>query len=192
MLRKNSIIIFIIGILFITVIFYQLPKNDKTTLVYISLFGSFLSLFGLILAYYQILSLKQLSIKTEKAVTISNQRLQKVLSISELSKSKKLVEEIQHFLHSDNFSGALIRLTDLKETLIQTKYNESLEKFTLLKAYKTILTNTAIDINSINSSIIKKSCDKIDKALIINNLEITKSKLIEFENELKFKDHDIR
>jgi hypothetical protein len=190
MYRKNSIIILTIGILGVTIVFYQLSDSNKTLLNFVSLLCNFLSIYGLILAYYQILSLKELSIKTQTAVEISSQQLQKVLSVSELSKSKKLVEEIQQYLHNNDLRGALIRLTDLKEILIQTKYNRDLSKFTLLKTYKTIITNTAIDINSINISLIRNT-GNVDKELIISNLEITKSRLIEFENELKYNNHDI-
>src|SRR6185312_2260843 len=146
MQRKNSIIFFLVGIFIVTIVFFQLSDTNRTTLVYISLFCNFISIYGVVLAYFQILSLKDLSLKTSKAVAASSLQLQKVLSISELSKSKKLIEEIQHFLHSDNLNGALIRMMDLKETLIQNRYNKDLSRFTLLKTYKTIITNTAIDI----------------------------------------------
>jgi len=191
MQRGKAIFFLIVGLLIIIIIFFQLNDANRNLWNFISLVANFLSLYGLLLAYYQILSLRELSEKTQEAVKISSHRLKKVLSISELSKSKKIIEEIQIFLHGENLYGALLRMKDLKEILIQNKYIKDLEPFTSIKQYKTLLINTGIDIDNISDSLINDK-EKLDKSNIIKNLEITKSKLIEFENELKNRNDDNR
>ncbi|MBS7563580.1 hypothetical protein KHS38_04100 [Mucilaginibacter sp. Bleaf8] len=185
MQRKNAIIIFLLGLFFTGVFFWFLPAKDKTLLNGASLIGSFFSIYGIAIGYIQILSLKELSRQTQVTVNDALIRLKNIIAISELSKSKKLVDEIQYYLHNANLNGALIRIKDLKETLIQTKYNDDLSKLTASKAFKTIILNTGIDMESLNDSILNK-VDNVDKLLIIKHLESAKSTIIEFENELKF------
>ncbi len=189
--KTISIFLFIIGILGASIVILVLPKESRTILNYISVIGTFASVFGLIIAYLQILSLKNTSESIETAVDSSIYRLNTLLSVSELAKSKKLIEEIQIMLQHDSYEAALIRLKDLKELLIQTKFNIDLQKPTNTREYKNIIVNTGIDINTISDFIFKVK-DKISKIDIINNLEVTRTKIIEFENELKYNNHDTR
>lgn len=189
--KTISIFLLIIGVLGAIIVLLVIPKESQTILNYTSVIGTFASVFGLLIAYLQILALKNTSKSIESAVDNSIYRLNTLLSVSELAKSKKLIEEIQIMLQHDSFEAALIRLKDLKELLIQTKYNVDLQKLTNAKEYKYIIINTGIDINTISDFIFKVK-DKISKIEIINNLEVTRTKIIEFENELKYNNHDTR
>lgn len=187
--KITSIFLLILGILGTLIVLSKIPENERNLITYISVIGTFASVFGLLIAYLQIIALKNTSKSIQTAVSDSTHRLNTLLSVSDLAKSKKLIEEIQLMLQHDNFSGSLIRLKDLKETLIQTKYNVDLRKLTSSKEYKTIIINTGIDINTVSDYNLEIK-DKINKGLIIDNLENTRTKIIEFENELKYNNHD--
>jgi hypothetical protein len=189
--RQISILFFIIGLLGVVIVLLILPKESRILLNYLSVIGTFASVFGLLIAYFQILSLKNTSKSIELAVNNSTHRLNTVLSVSELAKSKKLIEEIQIMLEHDSYGASLIRLKDLKELLIQNKFNVDLQKPTNTKEYRTIIINTGIDINVVGDYVYKVK-DKINKVEIIRNLEVTRTKIIEFENELKYNNHDTK
>lgn len=189
--KSISILFLIIGILGVVIVLLIIPKESRILLNYISVIGTFASVFGLLIAYFQILSLKSTSKSIELAVENSTHRLNTLLSVSELAKSKKLIEEIQIMLEHDSYGASLIRLKDLKELLIQNKFNVDLQKPTNTKEYKTIIINTGIDINVVGDYVYKVK-DKINKVEIIRNLEITRTKIIEFENELKYNNHDTK
>ena len=190
MLRKNAIIIFLLGFIF-TYLFYLyiIPLQEKTIINLISLLGTYISIYGILLAYLQILSLRQLTLKTQEAVKTSSESIQRVLSVAELSKIKKLIEEIQQYLHNDNFNGSVIRMNDLKENLIQNKYVPQLARHTSTKHYREVISNTGVDINTLNDKVSKPQVI-IDKSIIMRNLEKAKSTILEFENELKYKNDE--
>jgi len=182
--KTISILLLIIGALGALIVLLLIPPEQRDLLDYITVIGTFASVFGLIIAYLQILSLKDTSKTIQDAVKNSNHRLNTLLSVSELAKSKKLIEEIQIMIQHDNYGGALIRMKDLKELLIQNKYNSDLQATTKGKEYRKIILDTGIDINTLNDFVLKVK-EKINKVEIIRNLETTRTKIIEFENELK-------
>lgn len=186
-----SVLLFIIGALGAVIVLLLLSESEKTLLNIISVIGTFASVFGVLIAYLQILSLKSTSESIGKAVSSSTHRLNTLLSVSDLAKSNKLIEEIQLLLQSDKYTASLIRFKDLKEVLIQANYNKDLREFTTTADYKSIIVDTSIDINTLNDYILEVKT-KINIAKIIANLENTRTKVIEFENELKYNSHDTK
>lgn len=186
-----SILLLFIGVLGAIIVLLLLPEKSKILLNYISVIGTFASVFGLLIAYLQILSLKSTSKSIGKAVQSSTHRINTIFSIADLAKSKKIIEEVQLMLQNDIYHAGVLRLKDLKELLIQAKYNEDLQKLTQLQEYKSIIIDTGIDITTLNNYILKVK-STINKSKIISNLEQTRTKIIEFENELKYNGHDTK
>lgn len=187
--RKRVIILFIFGTLIMGIIFYWLPESDKSIANAFTLFGTFFSLFGLAIAYIQIQSINTTSKQTKIAVDKSLLRINQVLSVSELSKANKTIQEIQSFLLHQKHEIALMRMKDLKSILIQVKYNEDLAEYTNNGIYNQNITDLGSDINNLHDLIIgnKKG---VNFSRLNQNLENLATTLTEFENKLKYKEHD--
>ncbi|MFH6963575.1 hypothetical protein ACHRVK_14365 [Flavobacterium plurextorum] len=189
--QKNSIIIFIIGLgLTISLFYYFLEVKNRTILNFLSLFGTFTSLYGLWLAYEQILSLKKSSEETKNAVIDSLKKIDQILSVSELSKANKIIQEIQTSNSNSKHELSLLRMRDLKNILIQIKYNKDLNSYTETGLYIQNIADLSIDINNLNDLIIGKK-KGINSSKLNSNLEHLATTLSEFENKLKFERNDI-
>ena len=184
-----AFIIFLIGLFIVSFIFYFLLETQKNLINYITFSGTYSSLFGIMLAYTQIISVKETTENTKEKVEESNKRTIKILSVSELSKAIKLVHEIQNYLFADKSESAIIRLKDLKSILIQIKFNTELEKLTKTETYKESLADISINMTNLTQHLIG-SKSGINKTKIISDLEIIENHLGEFEGHLKFGNND--
>jgi len=184
--KIGAIIIFIVGTLIMGIVFFSLPNEDQTVINVFTLFGTFFSLFGLAMAYIQIHSINKTSKLTKLAVEKSLLRINQVLSVSELSKANKIIQEIQSYLTNNKHELALLRMKDLKSILIQIKYNDDLTEYTNNSVYNQNITDMGSDINNLHDSIIgnKKG---VNFSRLNQNLESLATILAEFENKLKYK-----
>lgn len=185
----NAIIFYFTGLAVISFIFFLLPENQKSLINYVTYFGTYTSIFGIMITYAQILSVKEISEDTKLKIEDSLQKTYKILTISELSKSIKLVQEIQNYLLNSKLESAVIRLKDLKSTLIQLKHNNNLDEYTKSSVYSTYLTNISVNTTNLNQHIIgSKTGVNINK--IVSNLEDIENHLGEIEGYLKFNSHE--
>jgi len=186
MTRLTAIIYFLLGCIFTAVLFFLLSEKDKTLINAISLIGFFFTIYGLVLGYLQISSVRQIAVNTQSAVETSTLRTQQVLTVADLSKSKGLTEEIQYYLMNNDLSAALIRMKDLKEGLIENRYISQLAKGTNQQKYRNTISNAGIAINSLNEEL-HTTPGTLDKMNLIKDLNKTKEVLSELEHELKYK-----
>lgn len=191
-LSKNqikAIVVFLIGTIIISIIYYSLKSELRNIVNFFTLYGTFGSLFGLFLAYLQIQSIRQTSQQTKEAVDKSLVRINQVLSVSELSRANKVIQEIQSSILNSKNELALLRMKDLKQILIQVKYNSDLLEYTNNGSYNQNITDLSIDINNVNDFVLgnKKG---VNFSRVNQNLENFSTILSEFENKLKFERHD--
>lgn len=188
--RIWAIIGFIIGTMIVGIIFYFMPVSEKTVVNAFTLFGTFLSLFGLGIAYLQIHSINTTSKQTKTAVEKSLLRINQVLSVSDLSKANKTIQEIQGFIITEKHEIALMRMRDLKSILIQVKYNNDLTEYTDNGVYNQNITDLGSDINSLHDLILSNK-KGVNFSKMNQNLENIATVLTDFENKLKYKEHDV-
>lgn len=186
--RIKAISIFIAGTILIGLVFIILPKKDKTVVNAFTLFGTFLSIFGLAIAYIQIQSINKTSAQIKLAVEKSLLRINQVLSISELSKAVKIIQEIQTFIQHQKHEIALLRMKDLKAILIQVKYNEDLAEYTDNGIYNQNITDLGSDINNLHD-LITGNKKGLNFSRLNQNLESLSTTLTDFENKLKYKEY---
>jgi hypothetical protein len=184
--RVLAIIIFLIGTLLIWALYNHMAIYDKTLVNGFTLFGTYFSLYGIAVAYLQIQSVNKVSKETKKAVDMSLMRLNQVLSVSELSKANKIIQEIQSFIITEKLEIALMRMKDLKSILIQVKYNNDLSSYTNDGVYNKNITDLGTDIINLHDLIIGKK-KGINSSRLNQNLENIATTLTEFENRLKYK-----
>ena len=96
-MKRSTKILLIILTLIIIIIFFCLPNKEKTVVNGFTVFGTYFSLLGLLIAYIQIRSIKKTSEATKTAVNESLLKMSRVLSVSDISKSVRTIREIQSF-----------------------------------------------------------------------------------------------
>lgn len=191
---KNYRLISIILILLISIlcigICVNLDHNLKNIVNYTTIIGTSLSLIGIIIAYLQILSIKNSYELVSTNVNIAIQRLNQVNRISDLSRSVKLTEEIQNYIKNNNYMLALLRMRDVKYILISIKHYEELISLNYSEKYQATFNRFVVDLNNLNSHI--EGTKKIDIKKINNNLEEISTQLSHIENHLKNKKHEYK
>jgi hypothetical protein len=191
MTNYRYLILFVIAValLLAIILFMKIPAEQNTLLNQVGVLGTIASVLGLVLTYIQVLSIKETTVKTKKAVDDSINRVNEILTISELSKGIKNIELIQNSIKSENFDLAEILMKDLKSLLIQTKHIRDFATNTGTGEFQTLLLNLAMDINNLRQLDNQEGIE-IDHFKIMSNLDDVSSVLIELENKLKFKTHD--
>lgn len=183
-----SILIFLIIALIITGLFFWLDPH-QTTLNFISIFGTYASLYGIFITYIQIQSVKEHNNITQKAIEKSLTRINQIISVADLSKAIKTTQEIQNYIVLEKHEIALLRMRDLKFILIQAKYNEDLKLLIANGNHNSLITDLGINIINITEYLFGKKMN-INFSKINENLIGIETMLSEFENTLKFTTHD--
>lgn len=189
--RRIVIIIFFIAT-FIAIIFYWLlPEKERTILNGFTLFGTMLSIVGIGITYFQIKSVSRQGEETKIAIDESLLRINQIVSVADLSKAVKIIQEIQSFILHEKQEVILIRMKDLKLILIQLKYNKELIDYTKNAIYTQNITDLGSNISNLQDLIMgnKKG---FNFSALNKNLEHLITTLSEFENKLKYKDYDTR
>lgn len=174
---------FLIGGLCVYIFFRQLSSNEQTILNLFSLLGTYASIFGLVIALVQIFRLKQISEITQLEVQSTQKRINQLVSVAELSKANKIIQEIQHFISTDKYDLCLLRMRDLKEIVIQSKCSSDLHKFTSTTEYNEIIQKLSEDL--VNISDFVKTKKRVNLSVINKNLENISTTILKFENNLK-------
>jgi len=180
---------FVILSLVVIIIFSKLKSDQQTVVNFFTLYGTFASVFGICITYLQIKSVKEANEGTELAIWQSLKRTNQLLSVAEISKSIKVINEIQNYISYKKYDLALIRLRDLKFSLIQNKYNNELESIIETEGYKKLITNLGVDISNIDN-LISTGREGIDFNKVKRNLATIETILSEFENKLKYINHE--
>jgi len=184
--RNSAVITLLLGLIVMIGMFFFLKSHERTFLNFLTLIGTYLSVLGLILAYMQIKSIRETAEETNRAVNLSLTRINQVLSVSDLSRFGKVIQEIQTSLMHEKHELALLRMKDLKLILIQVKFNQDLVEYTFRDIYNQNITDLGNDINNLHDQItgMKKG---INFSKLNKNLENLATTLSELENQLKYK-----
>jgi len=179
---KIGIRVIIVFVLCIITYFFR----DKLNIItYISIIGSYASLFGIWISYEQIKSVKDISKITQQSIEKNLSEVNLYLSYSDISKTIKIIYEIENYILISKLEPALIRMRDLKLALIQISQNSRLIKEDdKKKLLTTHITNLGIDIANVYSHI--KDQGELDPKVINQNLENATTYLAELESKLKF------
>lgn len=88
---------------------------------WISIIGSFLSLFGVIIALIQISKIRHAAEAAKDASLQTQNAILRNLLLSDVSVCVKHTEEIRLYLRGENYDSAQIRVNDLISQLIQVQ-----------------------------------------------------------------------
>jgi len=166
--NKKSIAFFtFLGfITLIALFFWKLDTKERSLSNAFTIFGTYLSLIGILISISQIQDVASINESTKQAIDDSIHRLNQLVVIADLSKAIKIIEEIQQFIQQHNYPIALIRMKDLKTILIQAKHNQD------------VLTNFNTTLFEINVNELIKDIFKLEEYILgVRNRNFNISKI---------------
>jgi predicted nucleotidyltransferase len=181
---KKYIIAILFIVCFLIIYFYLFNKWDRSILNFITLLGTFASLFGLIIALLQIKSIKKISEQTKQEVEKSLEHLNLLLSLSDLAKSNLMIREIMSHVKSGKYELAHIRMSDLKNILIEIQNKENLKDYIGIKKYSQYVIDLTIDMKNVYYFLINNK-NEVEFNKISDNLEDLSTIIIDLENRIK-------
>lgn len=184
---SSKIKILIEAIIFLALGIVTYFYKDKENIInYISVLGSYASLLGILIAYKQIKSVKEISKITKQSVEDNVAEVNQYLSYSEISKTIQVVSEIENYIQVSRCESALIRMKDLKLALIEISSNfRVVKEESNLPMLKKNITVLGLDINNIYAYITEGV--EVDFKVINQNLENIATVLAQLQSELKFR-----
>ncbi|MDR2085815.1 MAG: hypothetical protein LBP72_01440 [Dysgonamonadaceae bacterium] len=160
-----------------------MPQNERTIVNGVTVFGTVLSLSGLIIAYSQIMSVKQLNKQIKTEVNNFIAKSETLLSVSDLEKANQFVNYITDKINEKKYELAYLRMLDLEEILIGIRNKKNYGKYKTEK-YGNHLFNIKTDLNNINQFFLN-SKNSVDFGKISENLKDTSTTVINLKNKLK-------
>ncbi len=184
-----ALIVYGIGLIIISFGYYFIPNDLKNIVNYISITGTFSSVYGILVAYAQIMSVRETAENTKLKIEKSNKRVMKILSVSDLSKAIKIIPEIQNYLSADKDESALMRLKDLKGILLNLKFIKDIEELTSDEKFVDALNELSIHSANLSKAMMGTKTG-LNKSKIISDLDNIENQLNEFEGYLKYGNYD--
>jgi hypothetical protein len=184
--RNKTRSIFMLGLLLVGLLYFVFfDQKDQNMINGITVLGTYLSLLGIVISYFQIKSVKDINEKTKTAIKESLQRLNQLVVVADLSKAIKIIEEIQQFIQQKNYAIVLIRMKDLKSILIQAKHNEEANKLIEYESFCINLNELIVDIKNMHEFTTGYKKTSLNFSKIANHLEDLSTTLTAFEHKLK-------
>lgn len=175
-----------LGLLLVGLLYFVFfDQKDQNMINGITVLGTYLSLLGIVISYFQIKSVKDINEKTKTAIEKSLQRLNQLVVVADLSKAIKIIEEIQQFIQQKNYAIVLIRMKDLKSILIQAKHNEEANKLIEYESFCINLNELIVDIKNMHEFTTGYKKTNLNFSKIANHLEDLSTTLTAFEHKLK-------
>jgi hypothetical protein len=184
--RNKTRSIFMLGLLLVGLLYFVFfDQKDQNMINGITVLGTYLSLLGIVISYFQIKSVKDINEKTKTAIEKSLQRLNQLVVVADLSKAIKIIDEIQQYIVHEYYQIALIRMKDLKSILIQAKHNEEANKLIEYESFCINLNELIVDIKNMHEFTTGYKKTSLNFSKIANHLEDLSTTLTAFEHKLK-------
>lgn len=161
------------------------------TVNWINLIGIGLTLFGVIITIVQIYKLKSLNEATKLAVEETTKKVEKIVSIQNLSICGELIETIQENIRNNKFEVANLRIKDLQDKIIE------ILEITILPATNTIIQNLQeqqrklnVDKYEIQRSLIIDNGKSLKKETLIDNLNQMAESISKLKSKNKHRENE--
>ena len=158
---------------------------DKITAI-----GSICSIVALVYLIYQIVSLKKSSEITQKAINETKDVIIHNISLSEISKTNKTIQEIQNYNRAEKYELSIMRLQEVKKFLINLKSYNPINPINV-DNYKKILQDHIRNISIIYHNLEKElsnasQTSKLNIVKINSDLEKLSDYLSAIETSIKY------
>jgi len=166
-----------------------LPDKDRSFINILSIIGFLLSILGVLIAYFQILSIKEITIETQKQINENIRLNNNFLMLSDLSRKAAMVDEIQGYLKDGKIEMCILRMKDLKIILNSLRNQDYYNSLVSKKEFRDVFQNFNIDLDNFHKHQINNK-NKINKEIIIRNLEGLSTLFLGVEAKLKTQNND--
>lgn len=174
-------------ILLFYLIVFQLDPIHRTTLNVLSILGTIASVFGLAIAYIQIIALKEISVVTQQTISDTKNKLMLGISISDVTEAISLVSEIDGFLGMQKYEIARHKIVNLKDKLIQFKSSAEFNVIVHENRIKEIVELLSTHINTLYNVVFGEIEDiKFDSGELNAQLQEIANYLTDFKNKIKY------
>ena len=163
-------------------LYYQyIPQEQLTIFNLATLLGFYVSIYGLAVALWQIIALQNITISTQFAVKQTREKVEQILSISDLAKIVTIIRIIEEYINSEKYELAKLRLCDVKDFMMRVEFIGKIEfdkdDFGRLKK------RVEIGLNNIDKQMSNRG--RLDKIVFCQDMEEIASMLSRLENQLK-------
>ena len=169
MKNKKPLIIWTIAFLALAIVICLLIskfasyEQKKDVLIWITILGSYSSVFGLVLMFAQFRSVRETTEATQRKVD-------NISLISEWSSAAELVRSAENDSNRDDYSVALYKLKQIKDVLIRLKSkDDSQDDLKLCGKYEKRLNEF---ISQLSKAHLYKDSSSLDKITILSDLEL--------------------
>lgn len=180
---------------------FCLPEKDRTLLNNLGVIGFLLSILGIAMAYFQVMSVKEIAEHTKFQVKETQERLEEKLRetqerlhenmvthsnlhmISDLSGKGAMIGEIQGYLRDENIKMSAIRMKDLKVVLIALQSQSRYSALAKKEEFKTALSSFHINLDNLQRQHFRPG--KINLGQINKDLEDLSGVFLSVEHNLK-------
>ena len=187
--RKKIRSAIFLAILACVILMACLSRRERSLINILSIIGVVLSVLGIWIAYFQILSIKAITLATQKEVKESISQNNKIHMLADLSRKVAIIDEIQGFLKSDRIDMCILRMKDLKIVLNSHRNLEVYYNLFSKLEFKTAFEDFNIDLDNFQKSTLNEKF-KLNKGKILINLEALSTMLLTAETKLKSYDYD--
>lgn len=168
------------------ILLFKLTTNERTTINIISVIGTMASLFGLAIAFIQIIALKEISVITQTTISDTKNKLMLGISISDVTEALSLVSEIDSFIGNQKYEIARLKIMDLREKLIQFKSSEEFKLIVQEVRIKEIIETLNLQISILYNVVFSEIEVKFNSEDVNSQLQEVATYLIDFKNKVKY------
>jgi len=182
-----SIAVFIaiaIGTIFIA------PKINAVLLNSASIIGSVASVIGLIHVWLQVTKAISISNASKNAAENARDKVMAFISIVDLTKLLKTIQETQKYNRHKEFSLSHLRMQELREGLQIIRSNPKYSSVISDKKMSGMISMMSTDICSLDKQLVSKG-EQIDISILNNNLDSILKELDVLNSKLRFQEEQI-
>jgi translation initiation factor 2 beta subunit (eIF-2beta)/eIF-5 len=155
----------------------------QATSTILSNMGNVASFFGFLIVMVQLQYVKRVSEETKHAVEDTQKSLMSAISIADISKTIKLIEQVQIYVGQDKYELAWVRLKDVRFYFTQLSSHPEFSKENTSSGEKT---SQSIGVHLNNLHTAYSQSKKFDPSKLNITLEKMLNVLLKVEHNLKF------
>lgn len=149
--------------------------------------GFIITFAGFVIALMQIHKIKKTTDIINNEVVATQSKIQKVLAISDLSKSRESINTIYSYLQNGNYELAHSKIIEINDIIIEIKEVPALKNFESMKTLEDYGKFLAIDLKKIQERLIVEhsQVDQNTMVTILDNLRVISNLFSKINAQLK-------
>lgn len=188
--KNANLITILIAISGLVVLYYlifgELPSEQRNLMNIQSLIGTIISIFGISITLIQIIAVKEISEVTQNTIRNTKDRMIISISVTDVNDAIKFVGEIENFIGNQKYEIAILRITDLRNKLIQFKSSDDFKSVMAIEHIETAISDLSIQILNLQAAL-EKSNYKFNAKKLMQLLQSVGIYLNDFQNNIKLK-----